>query len=137
MHFVEESGMKHVNAYQCAAWCKDTQLPFSSKSGRQSVLSPNGETLPARSVDSLLGGEPASFIKMDVEGFEREALWGASRTILRYSPKLAVAVYHRNEDIFELPLLIKRMNPKYRLYLRHKLYYPAWETNLYAIPEED
>ena len=135
--YIEQNEMKRVNAYHCAAWCKDTELPFSSKSGRQSVLSPNGETLPARSVDSLLNSEPASFIKMDVEGFEREALWGASRTILRYQPKLAVAVYHRNEDIFELPLLIRQLCPKYKLYLRHKLYYPAWETNLYAIPEED
>lgn len=133
--FVEESGMKRVNAYHCAAWCKDTELPFQSKSGRQSVLSPNGSTLPARSVDSLLEGAPVSLLKMDVEGFEREALWGASKTIHHYSPKLAVAIYHRNEDLFELPLLVKRLCPKYRIYIRHKLYLPAWETNLYAIPE--
>jgi len=48
-----------------------------------------------------------------------------------------VAVYHRNEDIFELPLLIRQLCPKYKLYLRHKLYYPAWETNLYAVPAEE
>ena len=133
--YIESNHLTRIHAYQCAAWCKDTELPFSSKSGRQSVLSPNGETMSARCVDSLLQGKPASFIKMDVEGFEREAIWGAARTIHHYSPKLAVAVYHRNEDIFELPLLIKRLNPKYQLYLRHKLYIPAWETNLYAIPE--
>lgn len=134
--FIETADLKRINAYHCAAWCKDAELPFSSKSGRQSVLSPNGESMSARSVDSILHGKPATYIKMDVEGFEREALWGAARTIRHYSPKLAVAVYHRNEDIFELPLLVKRMNPKYKLYLRHKLYLPAWETNLYAIPEE-
>lgn len=135
VNYLEENGMKRANAYHCAAWCKDTELPFSSKSGRQSVLSTNGETIPARSVDSLLGGAPVTLLKMDVEGFEREALWGASKTIHHYVPKLAVAIYHRNEDLFELPLLVKRLNPKYRLYIRHKLYLPAWETNLYAIPE--
>ena len=46
-----------------------------------------------------------------------------------------VSLYHRNEDIFELPLLIQRINPKYKLYIRHKLYIPAWETNLYATVE--
>ena len=35
-------------------------------------------------------------------------------------------------DIFELPLLIKTLNPSYKLYIRHQLYIPAWETNLYA-----
>ena len=97
--------------------------------------SEKGEELTAVSLVTLLQDQKADLIKMDVEGFEREALWGAARTIRRCSPKLAVAVYHRNEDIFELPLLIKRLNPKYKLYLRHKLYIPAWETNLYAIPE--
>ncbi len=134
--FIDESGLKRISAYQCAAWCTDTELPFSAKSGRQSVLAPDGPMMPARSVDSILHGQqPASILKMDVEGFEREALWGASRTITRHAPKLIVAMYHRNEDIFELPLLVKKLNPKYKLYIRHRLYIPAWETNLYAVTE--
>ena len=71
---------------------------------------------------------------MDVEGFEREAIWGAAQTIAHYTPKLMISLYHRNEDIFELPLLIKMLNPNYKLYIRHQLYIPAWETNLYAVP---
>ena len=73
---------------------------------------------------------------MDVEGCEREALWGASQTIAHFSPKLMVSLYHRNEDIFALPLLIRRLNPNYDLYIRHQLYIPAWETNLYAVPSQ-
>jgi FkbM family methyltransferase len=135
VRYVETQEMKNVSLFQCAAWCKDGELPFSSKSGRQSVLSPAGDSITARSVDSLLGGQPVTLLKMDVEGFEREALWGASKTIHHYAPKLAVAMYHRNEDIFELPLLVKKLNPDYQLYVRHKLYIPAWETNLYAVAE--
>lgn len=70
---------------------------------------------------------------MDVEGAEREALWGACQTIARYNPRLMVALYHRNEDLFELPLLVHKLNSKYKLYIRHQLYIPAWETNLYAV----
>ena len=95
-----------------------------------------GQQIDARSVDSILQGKPATIIKMDVEGCEREALWGASQTIAHFSPKLMVSLYHRNEDIFALPLLIRRLNPNYDLYVRHQLYIPAWETNLYAVPSE-
>ncbi|MBQ7004234.1 MAG: FkbM family methyltransferase [Oscillospiraceae bacterium] len=133
--FVEESELKHISLHHCAAWCKDTELPFNAKSGRQSVLAPEGQMLPARCVDSIMAKKSVTFLKMDVEGFEREALWGASGTIMRHQPKLAVAIYHRNEDLFELPLLVKQLNPGYKLYIRHRLYIPAWETNLYAVAD--
>lgn len=126
-------GMKHIYAYNSAAWCKDTELPFASKAGRQSSISADASTMiNARSVDSILNGKAATLIKMDVEGFEREAIWGASNTISKFSPKLMISLYHRNEDIFELPLLIHKLNPNYKIYIRHQLYIPAWETNLYA-----
>lgn len=126
-------GMPRVYAHNAAAWCVDTELPFAAKAGRQSAISASSDTMiTARAVDSVLGGKAASIIKMDVEGFEREAIWGAANTIARYSPKLMISLYHRNEDIFELPLLIKLINPNYRLFIRHQLYIPAWETNLYA-----
>lgn len=128
-------GMNHVYAFNAAAWCVDTELPFAAKAGRQSAVTGSSDTLiAARSVDSILGRRPSTIIKMDVEGFEREAIWGASQNIAHYSPKLMVSLYHRNEDIFELPLLIKSLNPNYKLYIRHQLYIPAWETNLYAVP---
>lgn len=125
-----------VQCYQCAAWCVDTELPFASKAGRQSSVAMEGATTPARSVDNLLAGNPVTLLKMDVEGSEREALWGASRSIARYSPKLMISLYHRNEDVYELPLLVKRINPRYKLYIRHLPYIPAWETNLYAVCDE-
>ena len=127
--------MNHVYAFNAAAWCIDTELPFAAKAGRQSAITGASDTLvAARSVDSILVRRPSTIIKMDVEGFEREAIWGASQNISHYSPKLMVSLYHRNEDIFELPLLIKSLNPNYKLYIRHQLYIPAWETNLYAVP---
>ncbi|HRR77046.1 MAG TPA: FkbM family methyltransferase [Ruminococcus sp.] len=126
-------GMHRVYAFNAAAWCVDGELPFAAKAGRQSAITASSENMvAARSVDSILGKKPATIIKMDVEGFEREAIWGASLTISHYSPKMMVSLYHRNEDIFELPLLIKALNPRYKLYIRHQLYIPAWETNLYA-----
>lgn len=133
--YIAEQNLRHIKAHQCAAWCTDTELPFSSRSGRQSALSPGGNTIRALSVDGLMKNTPLTMLKMDVEGFEREALWGAAKSIRQYSPKLSVSIYHRNQDIFELPLLVRKLNPKYRIYVRHRMYIPAWDMNLYAVAE--
>lgn len=134
-NYIEENHLKQIKAHQCACWCKDTELPFSSKSGRQSALAPDGETIQAISVDGLMNGKPLTMLKMDVEGFEREALWGAAKSIQQYAPKLSVSIYHRNQDIFELPLLVRKLNPDYQFYIRQREYIPAWDLNLYAVPE--
>jgi len=75
-----------------------------------------------------------TFIKMDIEGAEHSALMGMKKIITRDKPKLAISVYHKNNDIFEIPLLIKKLNPKYKIYLRH--HYIITETVCYAIEEE-
>lgn len=77
--------------------------------------------------------EKVTFIKMDIEGAEYEALLGAKETIQKNKPKLAISIYHKPEDIISIPKLIKSMVPNYRLYIRH--YSNADnETVLYAIP---
>ena len=84
-------------------------------------------------VVDVIGGEPVTFINMDVEGAERQALDGCREVIERDKPKLLIAAYHRSEDLFAIPLQIARMNPEYRFYLRHYRYIPAWDTNLYCV----
>ena len=69
---------------------------------------------------------------MDNEDSEHQALLKASNTKKKYYPSIMVSIYHRKEDIVELPLLIKALNKDYKLYMRHHLYIPAWETNLYG-----
>ena len=81
----------------------------------------------------MLCGAGVDYIKYDVEGSEKEALVGSSNTIKAHSPKLLVSLYHRSEDMFALPLLVKKLNPDYSLYLRRFAYIPAWDLNLYAI----
>ena len=62
-----------------------------------------------------------------------QAIAGAAQTIRQHRPKLNIAAYHKNEDFFQLPLLVHTLCPDYRLYLRHHPYVPAWDTNLYAV----
>ncbi len=129
----ERCGWKDMLLLNVGIWNEDTTLSFDNRAGRNSFLSDSGRvTVLVRSADSLLKDKPCTFMKMDVEGAERQALLGAQETLKIKKPKLAFSGYHRNEDLFDLPLLLKKIEPAYRIYLRHHPYLPAWETNFYA-----
>ena len=130
--------VQHVQALNIGAHCEETTLYFQGRAGRNSALSQNAQAskvipVPVNSVDNILNGAKATLIKFDVEGAEHNALLGCAETIRLHAPRLIVSAYHRNEDLFDLPLLVHRLNPHYRLYFRHHPYIPAWDTNLYAI----
>lgn len=132
----ERLGWKDMLLLNEGVWSEDTVLSFDNRAGRNSFLSESGRaTVAVRSVDSLMKDRPCTFIKMDVEGAEREAILGAKETLQTQKPKLAFSGYHRNEDLFALPLLLKKIEPSYQIYLRHHPYLPAWETNFYAIAD--
>lgn len=80
--------------------------------------------------------ERVSFIKMDIKGAELKGLMGAKKIIQQYSPKLAICLYHKGEDMWEIPMYIKQLVPEYKLYIRHYSNYNI-ETVLYAVTEEE
>ena len=88
--------------------------------------------IPVESVDHVLNGAPCTLLKLDVEGAERMALEGARHTIEKYQPRISLSAYHRSEDLYELPLLLRDMCADVRLGMRHHPYVPAWETNFYV-----
>lgn len=76
--------------------------------------------LPAFSIDDFVKDkERPTYIKMDIEGSEIDALSGAKETIKKHKPKLAISVYHNDTDLWEIPAYIKELNDEYRLFLRH------------------
>ena len=84
--------------------------------------------------DSVLGGERVDYIKYDVEGSEKEALIGSMETVKACYPTLLVSLYHRNEDLFSLPLMIRERFPKYqKFFIRRFAGIPAWDLNLYVM----
>lgn len=70
-------------------------------------------------IDEACGDSKVSFIKMDIEGSELDALMGAENVIKKNHPKLAICIYHRPEDMWEIPEFIKSLCPGYRIYIRH------------------
>ena len=113
-------------------------MSFSASGGRQSALQSDGKAeVPVDSVDHIMQGRQVSHMKLDVEGAEYEALSGAAETIRKWRPKLFVAAYHRDSDLWWLPLLLWKLNEKYAIYLRKHPYVPAWELNFLAVSEND
>lgn len=128
-----------VKCINAGAWCENTTLLFDASGNRNAGIVSKGNIVSkikkvnVVSVDSVLNGESVDYIKYDVEGSEKEALLGSAQTIREHAPKLLVSLYHRSEDMFALPELVKELNPDYSLYLRRFSYVPAWDLNLYAI----
>ena len=125
--------MPRVELWQLGAWDRNTVLRFNNKAGRSSAIAPQGVETRVAAVDSILCGTSATYVKADVEGADWETLIGMRETLRRCKPKLNFAAYHRFEDLFRLPLLITRLNPAYKIYLRHHPYIPAWDTNVYGV----
>jgi FkbM family methyltransferase len=101
---------------------KKTTLNFVDEDGVGNRISESGgKSIQVDSLDNLLNvcPYPITFIKMDIEGAEMEALLGAKGTISKYLPKLAISVYHKFGDIWEIPYYILNTYPYYRIFLRH------------------
>ncbi len=125
-----------IEPHLAAAWDSEQTLRFRKGGGRAIRLSTEEKSVetPAAPAHVFLAGRVPDFIKIDVEGAERQALLGCSECIRRRKPALQVALYHASADLFELPLLIHRMFPSYRLYLRKFPSVPCWDINLFALP---
>ncbi len=125
-------GFRDVSIIAKGLWSKGDALRFAAAEGTAgSAISAVGSL--SIEVDSIDNAAPdATFIKLDVEGAELEALKGAAATIKRNRPKLAVCLYHKSGDLFEIPLFLKSLAPEYRFYLRQ--HQPvSCELVLYAV----
>lgn len=149
-----------VHPVQAGAWSHTATLTFHGSGNRNAGLTDapaeaKGNILPSTAdkpyfgktaevpvtaldtvAEEILGsGTHIDYIKYDVEGAETEALLGSHAMIQRDAPALLVSAYHRSHDLFRLPLLVRELNPDYKLYLRRMAGVPAWDINLYAVME--
>ncbi|MBA2719621.1 MAG: FkbM family methyltransferase [Chloroflexi bacterium] len=93
-----------------------------------------GDEVPVVGLDEYFAKRrPPTLIKMDIEGAEADALHGAARIIAAVRPKLAISAYHYPTDLWRIPLLLQRLMPDSRLYLRHYTR-EVDDTVCYAIP---
>lgn len=122
-----------VVIYNMGVSDKYGRVYFESSQGSNSRITESGDTVvEVGALDNILGERKITFLKMDIEGYELQALFGAEKLIKRNRPKMAICVYHRREDIFTIPEYILSLRSDYKFYFRN--YHPAsTEAVLYAV----
>lgn len=139
-----------VQLYPYALWNKKERMIFSSnlaspsssrlenvnriitkENSAHGVAVGRENYIEAVPLDDIIKNE-VTFIKMDIEGAELNALKGAEKIIKKYHPKLAICIYHNVSDYVEIPLWIYKINPDYKFYFRqHSI--TASESVFYAV----
>ena len=119
-NYIVTAGLENVSVLPCCAYGRRGSLCFDFQGAATSfVTGGGGATVACDTIDNICGD--TTLIKMDVEGSEMDVLSGATETVKKYKPKLAVAVYHRREDIIEIPRFIQSLRSDYTFHLRiHK-----------------
>ena len=123
--YSEETYLDFYDTGDSNAFLGNTHEHENLKDGLEAVR------IPVTTIDKSCKELP-TFIKLDLEGAEYDALRGAEQTIREGKPKLAISIYHKPEDIWELPELLLQYQPGYKFYLRHYSLHAA-ETVLYAV----
>ena len=122
-----------IHLYNAGLWSSEKTLYFiEGNTGNSRVSDEETElAIEVMALDHCVQ-EKVTFIKMDIEGAELEALHGCKEIIKKYKPKLAICIYHKQSDLIDIPLYIKELVPEYKLYIRHYSNCGS-ETILYAI----
>lgn len=124
---------KRVETLRYGLWDEKKDITYTSED-TSSCISGKGDLIAkCIPLDDVIGNQKISFIKMDIEGAEMKALYGAEKCIKRCKPQLAICIYHKADDIYEITNLIHTWLPKHKLYIRHHSC-TFTETVLYAVP---
>ena len=127
-----------IKVIPAALWDKPGQTVTVRAFGPATAIDGTGDThAPTDTIDALVARrvvDRVDFIKLDVEGSELNVLQGARATLQRFRPRLAIAAYHRLEDLSVLPAYLTELDLGYRFRLGHTTM-NAEETVLFAFPD--
>jgi FkbM family methyltransferase len=123
----------NIWAHRRAVSDSEGWMNFTANADYSSHLAKEGRgSVRVSTLDSMNLDRP-TYIKMDIEGAELEALWGVRQLIREHSPVLAICAYHTSDHLWQIPLLIHALQPDYKLYLR-RYAEGAFELVWYAVP---
>jgi FkbM family methyltransferase len=134
---VVRAGMTdQVTVFPYAVGEQSGQISFASTGSvtSQRVMDDSAPRIECRRLDDIAWPQTPTYIKMDIEGAEPDALCGASRLLSTAHPVLAICTYHSSLHLWQIPNLIHSICPDYRLFLR-RYAEDCWEGVCYAIPE--
>ncbi len=122
-NFEAEIRAKRVIVYPKGVWDRDAELDLSineTNEGIDSVVNPTEGgpkvRVPLTTIDKAvaeLGLPRVDFIKMDIEGAEKQALRGARDTIKRFRPRMSISSEHLSDDFTAIPAVVKSIDARY------------------------
>jgi FkbM family methyltransferase len=122
-----------VEVARLALWDRSGEKLWFDPSGPGTRLDTGKFSVDSVSIDDFARSRDVrvDFIKLDIEGAELKALMGAEQTLRKYKPKLAVALYHKPEDLFTIADYVEGLGLGYRFFLDHFTIHQE-ETVLFA-----
>jgi len=123
-----------ITLQRAAVGARSGTVTFSGDGNEASAVGEGDMVVNCVALDEVLSSAQPSYIKMDIEGAELDALNGARKIIQRFSPALAVCSYHVQNHLWKIPLLIDSINPNYSFFLRPHLV-EGWDLVCYAVPK--
>ncbi|MDR2385585.1 MAG: FkbM family methyltransferase [Tannerella sp.] len=131
--YLSEKKLNDIESVNKGIYNYSGKLPFVENASMLSMINEKSDNcIEVDTIDNITAGEPVTYIKLDIEGAELEALKGAEQTIKKYRPTLGISIYHKKRDLIDIPLYINQLIPEYKFYFRvHKKL--AIDTVMYCI----
>lgn len=137
--FVKSLNAELAGKIQIAPWAVGSQrgqAKFDAPGATRSSITSSGEiSVDVVALQDVLLDSAVTYLKLDVEGVESDALKGALELIEKCRPVIGVCVYHCPSDFFDLPLFLSKYCPEYRFHLRSHDE-DGLEMVIYAVPNE-
>jgi len=124
---------ERINIYPFAVGANKSKVKFEASGTEASAVGSGNFEVDCITLDEILGERKPTYIKMDIEGSELDALTGAQNIIRKNRPVLAICSYHRQDHLWKIPALIHSFSDEYRFFLRPHLL-EVWDLVCYAIP---
>jgi FkbM family methyltransferase len=130
-----------IKVVRNALWDESGEvIEYSANGPGTSLFGSGGETdrqASTLNIDDLVKAEKlekVDFIKMDIEGAELKALRGAEQTLRAFRPKLAISLYHKDDDFILIPDYLNKLDLGYEFFLDHFTIHRE-ETVLFGDPK--
>jgi FkbM family methyltransferase len=119
-----------IKFIKAGLWSKDGYVYFRELGCKEAAgsyisekkLSDNSIQLKSLKLDTFLKEKyqsKVSYIKMDIEGSELDAIQGGADIIKKYKPDMAICIYHKDTHFYEISEAVLRIVPDYNMWFGH------------------
>lgn len=121
LNFIDDNKLENIHTFSCGVWNKKTTLSFIEGNDISKIVEgeyDGGFKIQVGTLDKICGNIPITYIKMDLEGSEMQALEGGKNIILKNKPRLAISLYHRPSHLVDIYKFIVELKLDYKFYFR-------------------